>query len=233
MRPAISYIRVSTERQGRSGLGLEAQRAAIAAFMQEHGFKSAAEYVDTTSGAGAKRQLEHDAEHVALTYARRPKLKAALDDARARGCPLIVAKLDRLSRDASFVQFVTQTRVPILVAALGTNVDPVLLGIYAVISESERRMISERTKAALKAAKARGVKLGSHGEKLARINQERAEENVERLRPIIESLRAEGITTVRGILAELTNRGVPTLRGKAWHLASVSKLLNRIDGKKV
>ena len=92
-----------------------------------------------------------------------------------------MAKLDRLSRDASFVQFVTQTRVPILVAALGTNVDPVLLGIYAVISESERRMISERTKAALKAAKARGVKLGSHGEKLARINQERAEENVERL----------------------------------------------------
>src|ERR1700745_3695311 len=144
MRDAVGYIRVSTARQGRSGLGLEAQQAAIARFAQGEAFKLIATFTETKSGA------EDD----------RPQLKAAIERARKIKAPVIVAKLDRLSRDVHFISGLMKYRVPFIVAELGADTDPFLLHIYAALAEKERALISRRTKDALAAAKARGVRLG-------------------------------------------------------------------------
>ena len=227
-KPAVIYLRVSTARQGQSGLGIEAQRASIAAFMAQHGFDAAAEFVDTTSGGDKNGRRDMNSGSVGVTLAARPTLKQALAEAQRRGCHLIVAKLDRLSRDAAFIQTIMQWRVPIIVAALGPNVDPFMLGIYAQMAAQERRMISERTTAALAAAKARGVKLGSYSKVLAKANKTKARETARRMAPVIAVLKADGIVTVRAIAAELNRREIPTPRGKTWHPASVAILLSRM-----
>ena len=148
-RRIISYIRVSTQKQGRSGLGLEAQRAANAQFASREGFAIAAEFTEVETGKGAD------------ALDRRPQLAAALADARRRKCPIVVAKLDRLSRDVAFISGLMARKVPFIVAELGADVDPFMLHIYAALAEKERRNISIRTKQALAAAKARGVRLGN------------------------------------------------------------------------
>jgi DNA invertase Pin-like site-specific DNA recombinase len=144
--PVIAYYRVSTSKQS---LGIDAQREAIARFAAAHGHAIAGEHVEVETGKGAD------------ALDRRPKLKAALAEAKKLKAPVVVAKLDRLSRDVHFIWGLMTHRVPFIVAELGPDVDPFMLHIYAALAEKERRMISERTKAALKAAKARGVKLGS------------------------------------------------------------------------
>ena len=149
MKQAITYIRVSTSQQGRSGLGLEAQREAIHQFASREGFELAGEYVEVETGKGAD------------ALDRRPKLAAALKEAKRRGAHILVAKLDRLSRDVHFISGLMVERVPFVVAELGPDVDPFILHLYAALSEKERQMISQRTTAALKAAKARGVRLGN------------------------------------------------------------------------
>ena len=145
----ISYIRVSTVEQGKSGLGLEAQRQAIARFAAVEGFEIVAEHVEVETGKGADA-LE-----------RRPQLAAALAEARRLKCAVVVAKLDRLSRNVAFVAGLMAQRVRFIVAELGPDVEPFILHIYAAIAEQERKAISDRTKGALAAAKARGTRLGN------------------------------------------------------------------------
>lgn len=150
-KPLVAYYRVSTREQGRSGLGLDAQRGAIARFAEAEGFEVAAEFTEVETGKGAD------------ALDRRPQLTAALAAARRNGkaCPITVAKLDRLSRDVHFISGLMAHKTPFLVADLGPDVEPFLLHLYAALAEKERVVISQRTKAALTAAKARGQVLGN------------------------------------------------------------------------
>lgn len=144
---AVAYYRVSTRRQGRSGLGIEAQRAAVERFAEAEGIEILAEHVETETGKGSDALV------------RRPKLRAALNEARQAKCPVLVAKLDRLSRDVAFISGLMAQRVPFLVAELGADADPFMLHLYAALAEKERRLIAERTRAALAERKHRGTAL--------------------------------------------------------------------------
>src|ERR1700734_3589943 len=148
MATAIGYVRVSTASQGRSGLGLEAQRAAIARFAETEGLDVFRVFEEIETGSGADA-LE-----------RRPQLAAALKAARKAKAPVLVAKLDRLSRDVHFISGLMAHRVEFVVCDLGRQSDPFVLHLYAALAEKERNMISARTKAGLAAAKARKTKLG-------------------------------------------------------------------------
>src|SRR3954465_2602871 len=142
MESAIAYLRVSTQRQQRSGLGIEAQRAAIVRFAEAEGLNVIGEYIEAESGKGSD----------ALDL--RPQLAAALTAARKAKCSVLVSKLDRLSRDVAFVSGLMAPRVPFVVAELGRHADPFRLHLYAALAEKERRLMSERTKAALAAKRA-------------------------------------------------------------------------------
>jgi len=215
----VSYLRVSTERQGRSGLGLEAQRDAVARFCVAEGFTLAAELVEVETAKGSD------------ALDRRPQLAAALAQAKRLGCAVVVAKLDRLSRDVAFIASLMAQRVPFLVCDLGPNADPFMLHVYAALAEQERRMISTRTTAALAAARARGVVLGGYrgapppdGAKGLRVRQDKAVAYVREVGPIAADLRAEG-ASLRQVAAVLTKRGIQTPRGKAWTATGVRTLL--------
>jgi DNA invertase Pin-like site-specific DNA recombinase len=145
MKPLVYYIRVSTSQQGRSGLGIEAQREALERFADAEGFEIVAEFVEVETGKGSD------------ALDRRPQLSAALARARSVRCPVAVAKLDRLSRDVHFISGLMAHRVAFVVAEL----DPFVLHLYAALAEKARALIAGRTKAALAVAKARGVKLGN------------------------------------------------------------------------
>jgi DNA invertase Pin-like site-specific DNA recombinase len=207
----IAYYRVSTGRQGRSGLGLEAQRATIERFAAAEGMAIAGEFVEVETGKGAD------------ALAKRPKLAAALADAKKLKCPVIVAKLDRLSRDVAFIAGLMAQRVPFIVAELGASADPFMLHIYAALAEQERRMISERTKHALAAAKARGVVLGNPGQAIA--NADQADAFAESLREIVWPIIN---LSSRRIAAYLNARGVKSHTGKAWQSATVLRLVDRL-----
>jgi DNA invertase Pin-like site-specific DNA recombinase len=142
---AIAYTRVSTKRQGKSGLGMEAQESAIRQYAALEGWFVVDNYLDVESGKSDER----------------PGLRAAIDRANLLQCPILVSKLDRLSRDVHFISGLMAQRVEFIVTQLGRQADPFILHIYAALAEKERAMISERTKAALAAAKARGVQLGN------------------------------------------------------------------------
>jgi DNA invertase Pin-like site-specific DNA recombinase len=145
----VAYYRVSTKKQKVSGLGLEGQRTAVAAFAAAEGRKIAAEYTEVETGKGAD------------ALDRRPQLKAALNLAKQRRASVCVARLDRLSRDVHFISGLMSQRVPFIVTALGKDVDNFVLHIYAALAEKERQLISDRTIAGLQAAKAKGKKLGN------------------------------------------------------------------------
>ena len=210
----IAYYRVSTGRQGRSGLGLEAQRATIERFAAAEGMAIAGEFVEVETGKGAD------------ALAKRPKLAAALADAKKLKCPVIVAKLDRLSRDVAFIAGLMAQRVPFIVAELGASADPFMLHIYAALAEQERRMISERTKHALAAAKARGVVLGNPGQAIA--NADQADAFAESLREIVWPIIN---LSSRRIAAYLNTQGVKSHTGKAWQSATVLRLVERLTSK--
>jgi DNA invertase Pin-like site-specific DNA recombinase len=148
MKTAVAYTRVSTREQGHSGLGLEAQRVALDRFAEAEGYDLAETFSEVETGKGADA-LE-----------RRPQLSAALAAARKLKAPIIVAKLDRLSRDVHFISGLMTHRTPFIVAELGADADPFMLHLYAALAEKERRLISQRTKDALAVRKAQGVKLG-------------------------------------------------------------------------
>ena len=149
-KPLVTYLRVSTAAQGKSGIGLDAQREALARFAEVEGFTIVAEYVEVETGKGAD------------ALDRRPKLAASLAAAKARRCPVAVAKLDRLSRDVAFISSLMAQRVPFIVAELGADADPFMIHLYAALAEKERALISTRTRDALARAKAAGKVLGGN-----------------------------------------------------------------------
>jgi DNA invertase Pin-like site-specific DNA recombinase len=216
----ISYLRVSSAQQGRSGLGLEAQRAALARFATAEGFEIVREFVEVETGKGAD------------ALDRRPQLRAALAEARKLKCSVVVAKLDRLSRDVHFVSGLMVHKVAFIVAELGADVDPFLLHLYAALSEKERAMIAQRTKVALAAAKARGTILGSPKLSEAReVAQASIKANADRhaanVLPIIREVQKAGASTLRDVAKALNARGVQTARGGQWHATSVKNVLDR------
>ena len=174
MSKIVAYYRVSTAQQGRSGLGLEAQRRAVKLFAQAEGLEIVGEYTEVETGKGAD------------ALDKRPKLKAALDWAKKMKASVAVAKLDRLSRDVVFIATLMAQRVPFIVCALGRNVDPFTLHIYAALAEQERRMISQRTSAGLQAAKERGVRLGNQAQ--ADANKAAAQARQAELAPVLATM---------------------------------------------
>jgi DNA invertase Pin-like site-specific DNA recombinase len=223
MRSAVSYLRVSTSSQGRNGLGIEAQRDAIARFAEAEGFAITAEHVEVETGKGAD------------ALDRRPVLRGALTQARKARCPVIVAKLDRLSRDVAFVSGLMAQKVPFIVTELGADADPFMLHIYAALAEKERAMISARTKAALAAKKAQGAQLGNRTNlpaaqaKGRAVNAAAADAFARNVLPIIRQIQASGVTSLRGIARALDARGIATARGGSWEARTVSELLHRGD----
>lgn len=220
MRPLIAYLRVSSAKQGRSGLGIEAQREALGRFANAEGFGIAREYVEVETGKGAD------------ALDRRPQLAAALTEARRQRCPVAVAKLDRLSRDVHFISGLMTHRVPFLVAELGPDVDPFILHLFAALAEKERALISTRTKAALSAARARGVALGNPRIKRAQRSavesiKLRADQHAANVIPIIRQIQRAGATTLREIADALNARGIGTARGGKWHAMTVRNVLGR------
>jgi DNA invertase Pin-like site-specific DNA recombinase len=217
----VVYLRCSTDQQGRSGLGLEAQRAAIARFASAERLEIIAEMVEVETGKGSDA-LE-----------RRPVLAQALAKAKKAKAAVCVAKLDRLSRDVAFIANLMVQKVPFIVTELGADVDPFMLHIYAALAEKERALISERTKLALAAKKAQGVRLGNHTNladaqaKGAAANRKAAEDFAQNVLPIVEKLRTSGVTSLLGLAAALNERGVRTPQGRQWHASSVKNLLAR------
>ena len=221
----VAYYRVSTVRQGRSGLGLEAQKRAVADYLNDGSWALLREFTEIESGKVNDR----------------PELAKALHTCRVTGATLVIAKLDRLSRNAAFLLTLRDSGVK-FVAADVPDANNLTVGILALIAEHEREAISRRTKEALAAAKRRGVKLGNpngaaplrrarKGNKAALAAlQERADAHALQLQPVVEDLRAEGIETLAGIAAALNERGMRTPRGGSWHASSVRNLLARISG---
>jgi DNA invertase Pin-like site-specific DNA recombinase len=217
----VSYLRVSTARQGKSGLGLEAQRAAVTDFLNGGRWKLIAEHVEVESGKNADR----------------PELAKALQACRLYGAKLVIAKLDRLSRDAHFLLGLEKAGVD-FVAADMPQANRLTVGIMAMVADEERRAISARTKAALAAAKKRGTKLGGYrGGKItprirkaatAAVRARTAARSAD-LAPIINELRASGVTSLGRLARVLTERGVPTARGAGtWSPVQVARVLDRI-----
>jgi DNA invertase Pin-like site-specific DNA recombinase len=222
--PALSYVaylRVSTERQGVSGLGLEAQRRAVADHVARHGTAAIlAEYVEVESG----------------TRNDRPQLARALDAARRCGAVLLIAKLDRLARNVAFIANLLEAGVEIAAADM-PQANRFLLHVMAAVAEHEGRAISERTRAALAAARARGVALGwampgragdqrAAAAKGAAVNAARADRHAANVLPVIRSIAATG-ASLRQVAAVLNARGLATARGGRWHAATVRNVLLR------
>lgn len=225
----ISYLRVSTDKQGRSGLGVEAQRAAVESYLNGGRWSLAAEYVEAESGKRSDR----------------PQLAKALAHAKAIGATVVFAKLDRLTRNVDLLRSLVASDVDLVFCDL-PHVPPGAMGRFlltqmASVAELEAGLISERTKAALAAAKARGVKLGNpNGARALRGKQAgnrqavaavtaNAVRRASNLRDIVEDLRAQGITSVRAIAAELNAKDILTPRGGSWHPTSVARLLSRLS----
>ena len=214
---AIAYIRVSTGRQGKSGLGMAAQQAAIAQFAEVEGFDLIETFKEVETGKGAD------------ALARRPQLSAALKVAKQHStklhkAPIIVAKLDRLSRDVHFISGLMAHKTPFIVTELGRNVDPFMLHIHAAVAEQERYRISQRTKDALAAKKAQGTSLGGANAGTARTHLE-AEQRAEALRPVLTELSA---LSAREIAKELNRRKVATPNGGLWYAATVIRVQRRL-----
>ena len=208
MRDAVAYIRVSTGKQRRSGLG--AQQAALTKFAEAENYRFVQTFTETESGADDNR----------------PELAAAIERARKAKAPVIVAKLDRLSRDVHYISGLMKHRVPFIVTELGADTDPFLLLIYAALAEKERALISRRTKDALAAAKKRGVVIGGMREKSLEV-QQAAAQRAEALRPVLAELVE---LSHRAAAAELNRRGITTAEGKPWHSMQVQRVRRRLSG---
>ncbi len=228
MKRLISYLRVSTKRQGQSGLGIEAQRASVEEHARQLGAKIDGEYAEVETG---KRK-------------DRPELAKAVAHAKRTKATLVVAKLDRLSRNAGFLLALRDSGLPLIFCDMpGAN--ELTVGIMAVVAEEERKMISRRTKEALQAAKQRGVKLGSArrghwngrehrrlagakagGQAAAEAHRRAADESYADLYPIVQKLREDG-KSLQEIADQLNDMGHATRRGKAWNRMQVSRMLKR------
>lgn len=220
----VAYYRVSTARQGRSGLGLDAQRSAVEAYAQQSSGKITRTFVEVESGKNNHR----------------PELAKALHLAQVTGATLVIAKLDRLSRNAAFLLTLKESGAR-FVAADMPDANQLTVGIMALVAQQEREAISKRTREALAAAKRRGTRLGNpNGARALRrakagnasslvVIRAKADRHAENLRTVIASLAEEGITTLTAVSAALNDRGMLTPRGGHWHKSSVRNLLSRLD----
>lgn len=220
----VAYYRVSTAQQGLSGLGIEAQREAVARYLNGGSWSIVAEFTEVESGRKADR----------------PELESALAACRVHRAPLVVAKVDRLTRSLSFLSKLLDAGVDVRFADLPALEGPTgrfMLQQMAAVAELEAGMISARTKAALQAAKARGKSLGGNrgttlSEDARKAGQHKrtakAQDRARDLMPVIEGLRAEGVASLGGLAAALNARGIPTARGGAWSAVQVQRLLVRL-----
>lgn len=211
----ISYYRVSTKHQGQSGLGLEAQKKAVLDYLNGGGWELVEEYTEIESGKRADR----------------PQLEAALRACKKHKATLVIAKLDRLSRNVGFIAKLMESGVEFVATDL-PQANKLTIHIMSAMAEYERDMISQRTKAALQAAKARGVKLG--GPNIKQVSAQgrerqaqRANQHANNVLPIIAEIKASGVSTLAGIADALNARGVATARGGKWYAGTVSNILKR------
>lgn len=220
----VHYFRVSTAAQGRSGLGLEAQRVAVTQFCQTRGCDVLAEFTEVESG---KRN-------------DRPELAKAMHRAKVTGATLVIAKLDRLSRNAAFLMQLQDSGVRFQAADM-PDASNLTVGILALVAQQEREAISARTKAALAAAKARGQRLGNpngadalhraakgNGAAL-RALKDGADRHAANLLPIVRDLQAQGVSSLPRIASALNSLHMETARGGKWHPSSVKNLLARLE----
>jgi DNA invertase Pin-like site-specific DNA recombinase len=219
----VAYERVSTARQGKSGLGLEAQRKAIDDFAATKGAEVLARFTEVESGGKTDR----------------PQLQQALTHAKLTGATVVIAKLDRLSRNAAFLLTLRDSGAKFIACDM-PEANDLTVGIMALVAQQEREAISRRTKEALAAAKARGVKLGNPngaaalrragkgGVALRATVSGNADAFAEALTPVIDEIRSRDITSLRGIATELNDRGIVTRRGGRWHVSNVRNLLGRL-----
>jgi DNA invertase Pin-like site-specific DNA recombinase len=220
----VGYMRVSTKGQGESGLGLEAQRAALEAYAKQTGGMLATVYTEVESGKRADR----------------PELAKALAHAKRSKATLVVAKLDRLSRNVAFLSALLESKVP-FVACDNPHANKLTIHLLAAVAEHEAEMISQRTKAALAAYKARGGKLGAElrqcrnltaearrrgAERAAAVRSRNAVESYADLAPTMKELRADG-ATLQGIAKKLNKEGHTTRRGRPWNPVQVARVLER------
>src|SRR5262245_9869631 len=222
MRKFVSYCRVSTAKQGRSGLGLEAQRQAIAEFLNGGQWKLIAEYVEVETRKNDDR----------------PKLRQALHRAKVTGATLVIAKLDRLSRNLRFIAELQESKVKFVCADM-PDANELTIHIFASLAQHERKVISERTTRALQAAKSRGQVLGNPngsralqrtGKGNAAALEEikaRADHHAQDVLPIIDDTRSTGSAGLRKIAEELNARGILTARQRQWYPTTVRNLLTR------
>jgi DNA invertase Pin-like site-specific DNA recombinase len=216
----VSYLRVSTEKQGHTGLGIEAQRQAVDDYLNGGSWQLLQEYVEVESGKRSDR----------------PQLLAALAHAKATGATVVIAKLDRLARNVAFISNLMESGVE-FVAADMPMANRLTVHVLAAVAEHEREMISQRTKSALAAAKARGAKLGNpNGARALRgrgnaaavaAGKASADAHAARVLPVIEDICAGGVTSLYGVAAELNVRGILTAHGGRWYATTVRNLLAR------
>ncbi|API61058.1 resolvase [Tardibacter chloracetimidivorans] len=211
----VSYLRVSTERQGASGLGIDAQRSAIRRYVELCGGEIAAELVEVESGKRSDR----------------PVLEEAISLCRRKKATLLVAKLDRLSRTVSFMSRLIETGVD-FVAVDNPHANKLMIHVLSAFAEHERDLIGERTRVALAAAKSRGARLGNPDIAAARAQarlsiQSAADDFCANVGPLILQIRGSGIHSLQGIADALAARGIRTARGGAWHPATVRNVERR------
>lgn len=215
----VAYYRVSTVRQGVSGLGLDAQRESVTGFIKGGPRELIAEYTETETGKGAD------------AIARRPQLRAALEVCRKTGARLLIAKLDRLARNVAFIANLMESKVG-FVAADMPEASELTVHVMAAFAQYEAKRISERTKDALRAAKARGVVLGAAGPANLRPNiearQQAAGVFAASLANVINGMKAAGMTQ-RAMVAELNSLGIKAARGGQWTSMQLTRLLARLN----
>lgn len=212
MAEFVSYLRVSTQRQGISGLGIEAQRAAVEQYVAQSGGTLLQEYVEIETGSGKSR----------------PILVQSIALCRRRKATLVIAKLDRLARNVAFVSSLMESGVE-FVAVDAPYANRLMIHILAAFAEHERTLISERTKAALAAAKAKGVKLGLNGHRLAKSNRAAAMAFAETMRAPTQDAIDHGAKTLNDIASQLNAGGEHTRQGSLWTASGVQRLLHRLE----
>ena len=220
----ISYLRVSTDRQGRSGLGIEAQRKAVEDYLNGGSWSLAAEFIEVESGT---RKGE------------RPKLQEALAACRLYGAKLVIAKMDRLARNVAFISNLMESGAD-FVAVDFPQANRLTVHILAAVAEHEAEAISTRTREALAAAKARGVRIGGDRGNLHRVRdlgrtraiiarKAKAQQRATDLKPVLDQLRAKGATSLGKIAAGLNERRIPSPGGCSWSAMAVSRVLGQLE----
>jgi DNA invertase Pin-like site-specific DNA recombinase len=222
----IAYYRVSTQKQGASGLGLEAQQEAVKNYLNGGTWELVGEFIETETGKGAD------------ALAKRPQLRAALDACRKSGAKLLIAKLDRLARNVHFITGLMEAsrgngkNAVKFVACDMPDANDLTIHLMAAFAEHEAKRISERTKDALAMAKKRGVALGKAGAANLRPNieerQDAADAFAEKLRFTLEGMKARGLSQ-RAMVDELNSIGVPAPKGGKWRLSQVQRVINKLN----